>query len=87
MSELSVRCGKAALASGSKFHPANASAGSNRSSQGGDEMAEAFGHYHSRLGSSFPLSATALFRRLLVVEQTKPDESGPSDADLLVPGV
>ncbi len=43
MSELSVRCGKAALASGSKFHPANASAGSNRSSQGGDEMAEAFG--------------------------------------------
>ena len=52
MSELNVRCGKAALASGSKFHPANASAGSNRSSQGGDEMAEAFGHYHSRFGST-----------------------------------
>jgi hypothetical protein len=43
MSELSVRCGKAVLASGSKFHPANASAGSNRSSHGDDEMAQTIG--------------------------------------------
>ena len=33
---------KAALSSGCKSHPANAPAGSNRSSHGGDEMAEAF---------------------------------------------
>ncbi len=38
-----VRRGKAAFSSGCKPHPANAPAGSNRSSHGGDEMAEAFG--------------------------------------------
>jgi hypothetical protein len=38
-----VRRGKAALSSGCKSHPATAPAGSNRSSHGGDEMAEAFG--------------------------------------------
>jgi hypothetical protein len=38
-----VRRDKAALSSGCKSHPANASAGSNRSSYGGDEIAEAFG--------------------------------------------
>jgi hypothetical protein len=38
-----VRCEKAALSSGCKSHPANAPAGSNRSSHGGDEMAEVFG--------------------------------------------
>ena len=38
-----VRRGKAAFSSGCKSHPANAPAGSNRSSHGGDEMAEAFG--------------------------------------------
>src|SRR5215813_11067286 len=43
MSELGVRRGKAALSSGCKSHPANAPAGSNRSSHGGNEMAEAFG--------------------------------------------
>src|SRR5271157_6152608 len=40
---LYVRREKAALSSGCKPHPANAPAGSNRSSHGGDEMAEAFG--------------------------------------------
>ena len=40
---LYVRREKAALSSGCKSHPANAPAGSNRSSHGGDEMAEAFG--------------------------------------------
>jgi len=40
---LPVRRGKAALSSGCKSHPAIAPAGSNRSSHGGDEMAEAFG--------------------------------------------
>jgi len=43
MSALGVRRGKAALSSGCKAHPATAPAGSNRSSHGGDEMAEAFG--------------------------------------------
>src|SRR5271157_5377579 len=38
-----VRREKAALSSGCKPHPANAPAGSNRSSHGGDAMAEAFG--------------------------------------------
>jgi hypothetical protein len=43
MSVLFVRRGKAALSSGCKAHPATAPAGSNRSSHGGDEMAEAAG--------------------------------------------
>ena len=38
-----VRRDKAALSSGCKSHPATAPAGSNRSSHGGNEMAEAFG--------------------------------------------
>src|SRR5258708_5376123 len=38
-----VRRDKAALSSGCKSHPATAPAGSNRSSQGGNELAEAFG--------------------------------------------
>jgi hypothetical protein len=40
---MGVRRAKAALSSGCKSHPAIAPAGSNRSSHGGDEMAEAFG--------------------------------------------
>jgi hypothetical protein len=43
MSALPVRRDKAALSSGCKSHPANAPAGSNRSSHGGNEVAEAFG--------------------------------------------
>jgi hypothetical protein len=43
MSELGVRRDKAALSSGCKSHPATAPAGSSRSSDGGDEIAEAFG--------------------------------------------
>jgi hypothetical protein len=43
MSEDGVRRDKAALSSGCKSHPATAPAGSNRSSCGGDEIAEAFG--------------------------------------------
>ena len=42
-SALGVRRAKAALSSGCKPHPATAPAGSNRSSYGGDEIAEAFG--------------------------------------------
>src|SRR5206468_1072528 len=38
-----VRRDKAALSSGCESHPANAPAGSSRSSYGGDEVAEAFG--------------------------------------------
>jgi hypothetical protein len=43
MTAMGVRRGKAAFSSGCKAHPAIAPAGSNRSSYGGDEMAEAFG--------------------------------------------
>src|SRR6202030_184144 len=43
MSAPGVRRGKAALSSGCKSHPATAPAGSNRSSYGGDEIAETFG--------------------------------------------
>ena len=43
MSPVGVRRGKAAFFSGCKSHPGIAPAGSNRSSHGGDEMAEAFG--------------------------------------------
>jgi hypothetical protein len=43
MSASPVRRDKAALSSGCESHPANAPAGSNRSSYGGDEVAEAFG--------------------------------------------
>jgi hypothetical protein len=43
MSELGVRRGKAVISSGCKTHPANAPAGSNRSSHGDDEMAQAIG--------------------------------------------
>jgi hypothetical protein len=43
MSVAGVRRAKAALSSGCKSHPATAPAGSNRSSYGGDEIAEAFG--------------------------------------------
>ena len=43
MTAICVRREKAALSSGCKPHPATAPAGSNRSSHGGDEMAEAFG--------------------------------------------
>jgi hypothetical protein len=43
MSASPVRRDKAALSSGCKSRPANAPAGSNRSSHGGNEVAEAFG--------------------------------------------
>jgi hypothetical protein len=43
MTAVGVRRGKAAFSSGCKAHPANAPAGSNRSSHGGNEVAEAFG--------------------------------------------
>ena len=42
MTGLGVRRDKAALSSGCKPHPATAPAGSNRSSHGGNEVAEAF---------------------------------------------
>ena len=43
MSAPGVRRDKAALSSGCKSHPATAPAGSNRSSHGGNEVAEAYG--------------------------------------------
>src|ERR1035437_6838302 len=42
MSAVGVRRAKAALSSGCEPHPATAPAGSNRSSHGGNEVAEAF---------------------------------------------
>jgi hypothetical protein len=41
-SAVGVRHDKAALSSGCKPHPATAPAGSNRSSHGGNEVADAF---------------------------------------------
>jgi hypothetical protein len=43
MSTMGVPRDKAALSSGCEAHPATAPAGRNRSSQGGNELAEAFG--------------------------------------------
>jgi hypothetical protein len=43
MAASGVRRGKAALSCGCKSHPATAPAGSNRSSHGGNEVAEACG--------------------------------------------
>ena len=47
-----VRREKAALSSGCKSHPATAPAGSNRSSHGGNEVAEAFGKRVTKYGDS-----------------------------------
>ena len=48
---------KAALSSGCKSHPANAPAGSSRSSYGGDEIAEAFGMRVTKYGDSASVQA------------------------------
>ena len=50
--EMGVRREKVALSSGCKPRPANAPAGSNRSSYGGDEIAEAFGKRVTKYGDS-----------------------------------
>jgi hypothetical protein len=55
MSELGVRRAKTALSSGCKPHPAIAPAGSNRSSRGGNEVAEAFDYPTARLRTEFKL--------------------------------
>src|SRR6266852_4929517 len=52
-----VRRDKAALSSGCKAHPATAPAGSNRSSHGGNEMAEAFGQRVTKYGDSASVQA------------------------------
>jgi hypothetical protein len=52
-----VRRDKAALSSGCKSHPANAPAGSNRSSHGGNELAEAFGMRVTIYGDSASVQA------------------------------
>src|ERR1700746_3056758 len=57
MSALGVRREKAALSSGCESHPANAPAGSNRSSYGGDEIAEAFGKRVTKYGDSASVQA------------------------------
>src|SRR5437870_9112724 len=56
MSGIGVRREKAALSSGCKPHPATAPAGSNRSSHGGNEVAEAFDCV-SRIGDSASVQA------------------------------
>src|SRR5207244_4968517 len=58
-----VRREKAALSSGCKAHPANAPAGSNRSSQGGDELAEASGKCEPRLGGCASVRAVTRSER------------------------
>jgi hypothetical protein len=57
MTALGVRREKAALSSGCKSHPATAPAGSNRSSYGGDEIAEAFGMRVTKYGDSASVQA------------------------------
>src|SRR5277367_6510956 len=57
MPALGVRRDKAALSSGCKSHPANAPAGSNRSSHGGNELAEAFGMRVTIYGDSASVQA------------------------------
>src|SRR6266516_4594827 len=57
MSGLGVRRAKAALSSGCKSHPATAPAGSNRSSHGGNEVAEAFGWRVTIYGDSASVQA------------------------------
>src|SRR6516165_10781724 len=57
LSALPVRRDKAALSSGCESHPANAPAGSNRSSYGGDEVAEAFGWRVTKYGNSASVQA------------------------------
>ena len=52
MSVIGVRRAKAALSSGCKSRPATAPAGSNRSSHGGNEVAEAFGYTSNSLATS-----------------------------------
>src|SRR5262245_37495881 len=56
MSASGVRRDKAALSSGCKSHPADAPAGSNRSSYGGNEVAEA-SDSASRLGDGASVQA------------------------------
>jgi hypothetical protein len=57
MSALGVRREKAALSSGCKPHPVTAPAGSNRSSHGGNEVAEAFGERVTIYGDSASVQA------------------------------
>ena len=57
MTALGVRRDKAALSSGCKSHPANAPAGSSRSSYGVDEIAEAFGMRVTKYGDSASVQA------------------------------
>src|SRR5580658_5811098 len=57
MTAKGVRRDKAALSSGCKSHPANAPAGSSRSSYGGDEIAEAFGKRVTKYGDSASVQA------------------------------
>src|ERR1700683_4239419 len=54
---MGVRRGKSALSSGCKSHPQTAPAGSNRSSHGGDEVAEAFGERVTIYGDSASVQA------------------------------
>ena len=79
MSVMGVRRDKAAFFSGCKSHPATiAPAGSNRSSHGGNEVAEAFGiacyelvSLDFRFGSTTDSHDPPLLRPHLGVKQTK----------------
>ncbi len=84
MSELGVRRAKAAFFSGCKSHRATiAPAGSNRSSHGGNEVAEAFGiachemvRLDFRLGSGAEVWGDHQEGPLLEVKQTKSGVKG-----------
>ncbi len=79
MSALGVRRGKAAFFSGCKSHPAIAPAGSNRSSHGGDKMAEVFGiACHELVSLDFRFgSCVTSAARVAAARNCTRDEGGP----------
>jgi hypothetical protein len=75
MSALGVRREKAALSSGCKPHPVTAPAGSNRSSHGGNEVAEAFGERVTIYGDSASVQAVTRVNAEQALKRTT-DERG-----------
>src|ERR1700722_16801961 len=70
-----VRREKSALSSGCKSHPANAPAGSNRGSYGGNEVAEAFGWRVTIYGDSASVQAVT---RVNAEQASKRTMHGPT---------
>jgi RNA-directed DNA polymerase len=71
VSVVGVRRDKAALSSGCEPHPATAPAGSNRSSHGGNEVAEAFDYLRGLSGAMRPHYTPKLKKRTALVRALK----------------